>query len=657
MYGKGARPVGKVGLHVIRIGLMAIATFASHSDYVITLMGLILQNKRRKACILGLIWVLLTSFEALAQKATVGRIVGHIDGIGQDGDHYFLLGWACQQGQSKSISVQLFGTKTTNGVSKEGPLWAEAANLFSEAGVGEVCRDTEGGKHRFILVLPYGYGPESKPVVHGIRVVDGVPNDAIAGSGEQPAPRPLDPPYPSVPKLGGTYRSLTHPGVFMTAAELQDIAARINRKGSYSELRFGLLARRIKQDLNSGIDWDVTYSGPLPVVYEYTFSYEPQDQHDADTRAALTIRPGAKAPAGAAIVASRLALYATLVKAGAMPPAGSPGSDEATALAKRILLAWADRGFRDANGHFLELGSFTRDGHGRPDSGLGLTVGRGIIYSVDAQDLLESLGALNADGVRRLNAFHGAIFELLRQSENVLYAGVGFPYSDCSRYTNLATNAMVGMLATARLLNDESKVNAVLFGGNHVTPVLAPWTHLFDHLIYGQSDGPDPGCVINHEPDSQSSLDNHHDYQTLRAAPGEIADRFRNAKAGQGIGYPMFTLERLFDAAELMQIAGFDPYGYRGAHGQSIEMAVQYYACFAKGAGFYKTVTRENSGSCPNAAQYYGRLVNGVDHMLLIGAERFSGNESITGLEADAQKAASDGAFSTDALLFGKWRD
>ena len=100
---------------------------------MITLMKLVSQNKRRKACILGLSWVLLTCFEALAQKATVGRIVGHIDGISQDGDHYFLLGWACQQGQSKSIDVQLFGTQTMNGVSKEGPLFAETANLFSEA--------------------------------------------------------------------------------------------------------------------------------------------------------------------------------------------------------------------------------------------------------------------------------------------------------------------------------------------------------------------------------------------------------------------------------------------------------------------------------------------------------------------------------------------
>ena len=591
------------------------------------------------------------------QKAPVGRIVCHIDGIARDGDHYFLLGWACQQGQSKSINVQLFAVQTTNGAPHDGPIFAETADLFSEPGVAEVCRESGGGKHRFILVLPYGYGPQSKLSVHGIRVVDGVPNDLIAGSGQNFPPRPLDAPYPVLPDLKGTYRTLTHPGVFMTAGELRDIASRINRQGSYSERRFGLLAKQIQQDLKSGIDWDVTYSGPIPGVYEYTFSYEPQDRHDAETRAALTIRPGARAPAGAAVVASRLALYAALLKAGSVPPAGSAGSDESTALARRILLAWADRGFRDANGRFLELGAFTRDGHGRPDSELGLTLGRGIIYSVHAQDLLESLGVLNADEVHRLNAFHGSIFELIRQSENVLYAGVGFPYSDCSRSTNLATNAMVGMLATARLLNDERKVHAVLFGGDHATPVLDPWTHLFSHLIYGQSDGPAPGCVSNHEPDSQSSLANHHDYQTLYAAPGEIADRFRNAEPEKGIGYPMFTLERLFDAAELMQIAGFDPYGYGGVHKQSIGMAVEYYACFAKGAGFYKTVTAGNSGSCPNAAQYDGKLVNGVDRMLLIGAERFPANQAITGLEADAEKSASSGAFSTDAILFGKWRN
>ena len=601
---------------------------------------------------------MLASQEAAAQNAQPGWIVGHIDGISKDGDHYFLLGWACQQGQSKSIDVQLFAEKEANGLSKPGPLFAETANLFSEPGVARVCRDSGGGKHRFIVVLPYGLGPESNLSIHGIRVLNEVPNDLIAGSGTKLALKPLDPPYPALPPLGGSYRSLTqHPGVFMTGDELKGVASRINRSGTYSMRRFDLLAKQIAKDLKSGIDWDVTYSGPDPGVYEYVFSYEPQDQRDAETRAALKIQAGAKAPAGAAVVASRLSLYAALLKAGASAPPGAPGADDSIALAKRILLAWADRGFRDADGHFQALGSFTRDGHGRPTSALGLTLGRGIIYSVHAQDLLEGMEALNADEIRRLNSFHEAIFELIRQSENVLHAGVGFPYSDCSRYTNLATNANVGMLATARLLNDESKVKAVLFGGDAAVPVLAPWTHLFDHLIYGQAEGPTPGCVINHEPDSQSSLANHHDYQTTNAAPGEIADRFRNAEPGKGIGYPMFTLERLFDTAELMRNAGFDPYNYRGRHHQSIEMAMEYYACYAKGAGFYKTVTAENSSSCPNTAQYYGRLVNGVDRMLLIGAERFSGNAAITGLEAAAQERASTGPFSTDAILFGKWRD
>ena len=538
--------------------------------------------------LLGCMFAMLASQEAAAQNAQPGRIVGHIDGISQDADHYFLLGWACQQGQSKSIAVQLFAEKAANGLSKQGPLFAETANLFSEPGVAEACRDSGGGKHRFIVVLPYGYGPESNLSIHGIRVVDGVPNDLIAGSGAKLALKPLDAPYPALPPLGGSYRSLTqHPGVFMTADELKDMASRINRPGSYSMRRFGLLAKQIAQDLKSGIDWDVTYSGPDAGVYEYAFSYEPQDQHDAETRAALKIPASVKAPAGAAVVASRLSLYAALLKAGASAPPGSPGADESIALAKRILLAWADRGFRDTDGHFLALGSFTRDGHGRPDvRARNNPREEGSSIRSTRRTCWNRMGALNADEIRRLNAFHGAIFELIRQSENVLYAGVGFPYSDCSRYTNLATNANVGMLATARLLNDERKVKAVLFGGDAAVPVLAPWTHLFDHLIYGQSDGPAPGCVSNHEPDSQSSLDNHHDYQTTNAAPGEIADRFRNAKSGQGIGYPMFTLERLFDAAELMRIAGFDPYDYRGEHHQSIEMAVRVLRLLRQGCRF-----------------------------------------------------------------------
>jgi hypothetical protein len=593
-----------------------------------------------------------------AQPTVVGRIVGHLDGLSRDGDHYLLSGWACQQGQVKSIAAQLFLAQPASNPTQLAPVLSETANLDNEQAVNEACQDHGGGKHRFLIVLPHGYGPDSPLAVHGLRILDGVPNDAVSGSGTK-LPLLSGPiaPYPTLPSLAGAYRKLNHPGVFTSAAELKDLVSRINRPGSYSLHRFELLAAQIERDLAAGIDWDVTYSRADGGVYQYVFSYEPQDHHEAEIRAALTIPPDAKAPAGAAVVAARLSLYAVLIKMGAIAPAGAPGADPAAQLAKHILLAWADHGFRQPDGRFVTLASFTRDGHGRPNGGLGLALGRGVIYSVHAQDLLQSAGALSGDQVRRLNAFHGALFDLIRQSSNVLFAGVGFPYSECSRYTNLETHAVAGLLAIARLLDDEQRFNAIVNGGVNAVPALIPWKQLFDHIVYGQTDGPLPGCVNNLDPDSLTSLAHHHDYQTVAAAPGEIADRFRSANASQGIGYSMMTLERLIDSAEVLRVAGFDPYGYRGRHHQSLEMAMQYYACFAKGAGFNNIVTAANSGTCANAAQYYGKVVGGVDRMMLIGADRFAGNAAITALETAARGVASSGAFPNDAILFGKWRD
>jgi hypothetical protein len=72
-----------------------------------------------------------------------------------------------------------------------------------------------------------------------------------------------------------------------------------------------------------------------------------------------------------------------------------------------------------------------------------------------------------------------------------------------------------------------------------------------------------------------------------------------------------------------------------------------------------KIVTPDNSRLCPNAPQYYGKLVNDVDRMVQIGAYRFPNNAAITAVEATAKKSTSQTAttFSTDAILFGKWRD
>jgi hypothetical protein len=113
----------------------------------------------------------------------VGRIVGNIDGISFDGDQAFLSGWACQQGQKASILAHVFTGSATD-PSKATFVVAGKANVYSEPAVAQACRDNAGGKHRFLIVLPFGHGQESTFFVHGIRVVDGVANDAIAGSGK-----------------------------------------------------------------------------------------------------------------------------------------------------------------------------------------------------------------------------------------------------------------------------------------------------------------------------------------------------------------------------------------------------------------------------------------------------------------------------------------
>jgi hypothetical protein len=587
---------------------------------------------------------------ASAAAPGVGHIVGRIDGISQDGEQYFVSGFACQQGQKASILVHVFADD-----GKHSFVIAGKANLESDGSIGQACQDRQGGKHRFFISLPAGHGQERSLFVDGIRIVDGVANDAIAGSGTPLARLPgVEVPGPALPPLQGSYRGLAaHPRVFTTGTELKELASRINRPGSYSMQRFDQLAGQIARDLAARNDWDATYGGCNFGAYQYAFSYEPQDGHEAATHALLNLAPGTLAPAGAAVVASRLALYAALIKAGAAPPAGAPSADRAVALAKRILLAWADRGFKDLNGRFRSP-SQTCDEAGKialaHAGGIPLVLGRGVVYSVHAQDLLQSIGAVDAGEASRLDAFHAGLFELIRQSYNVRF---GQPYPLCERYSNHAANGVAGLLAIARLLDDRGKFDAVLRGGDKAIPVVLPWTRFFDHAIYGTADRP-IDCYDNPGPDSLTSDPS---FDTPDVAPGEVEDRYRNHGPLQGIGYSMFTLQRLIDTAEILRGAGFDAYGYRGRHGQSIEAAIDYYACLAQHAGFSEIVTAANAGGCPNAAQYYGKLVNAVDQRVLIGADRFPQDEAITRVEAAAKVAATSGAFPLDAILFGKWRD
>jgi len=125
--------------------------------------------------------------------------------------------------------------------------------------------------------------------------------------------------------------------------------------------RFVALAKQINKDLAA----KATYSGCDIDIYLQAFAiearvgYASENRSEAHLSTAMHVRAGWSAPAGAAVVASRLALYATLVKAGATAPLGAPSADEAASLAKRILLAWATKGMRDAAGRVISLGDFS----------------------------------------------------------------------------------------------------------------------------------------------------------------------------------------------------------------------------------------------------------------------------------------------------------
>jgi hypothetical protein len=599
--------------------------------------------------------------DALAQSQAAGRIIGHIDGISQDGEQFFVAGWACQQGQKKSIAVRIFSD-----LSRSALLTAGIANLYSEPAIAQACQDGAGGYHRFFIVLPIGFDRIGALDVEGF-IMGGAERGTLDGSGKPLARHsglaaPFPPPIPS--KLSGTYNSPAgHPGVFMTADELKDAASRVNRAGSYSGDRFRQLVAAVTRDLVSGIDWDATYSGCIGDIYQYAFSFEPQNGKEAIIRAALRLAPDAKAPAGGAIVASRLALYAALVNAGAAAPAGAPSVDQAVALAKRILLAWADRGFpRDARGGFRALPSLSCEENGKVTllgaEAPALALGRGFIFSVHAQDLLQYLNALDAEETRRLDAFHSAMFDVIRQSDNLKFGngGIPFPAPPIARFNNVDAGALLSLLAIARLQDDRRKFNAVLYGGDASIPVLLPWWRFFNRALYGEADSP-LECSIDavecaHNP---KDPDKYPYYQTATVFPGEIVDRHRNEHAQSSFGYSMGVLRSLVGAAEILRLSGFDPFGYRGTHRQSIEQAIGYYSCFGKTAGFYKTITAENSASCPNAAQYYGKIVNDVDRVVLYGAYRFPKNNAITSLDETAKMTSK--TLPLDTIVFGRWRD
>jgi hypothetical protein len=463
------------------------------------------------------------------------------------------------------------------------------------------------------------------------------------------------------PKLAGEYvSSKEHPRVYETQADLNDMAKRISVPGSYSAQSFARLATSVKTHLASKEDWDAAYSGCDIDIYLHTFSveeaggYANEKRSDQELTTALKVRPGAKPPGGVAPVAAQMALYGALAKAGASLPAGAPPPDQATAVAKRILLAWADHGFRDASGHLRQGLADYCEADGKPGTTVAaLQLARGVVYSAQAQDLLQGIGVIHPDEEQRLSRFHGAMYEAIRTLSNEEFErSIGGKTPD-ETYNNQAACQLTALVATARLVDDRKKLEAALYGGDAASNVKLPWTKLFSYLVYGVNDQPLTRITPN---SSDDPLKSRPAYTTNVVAPGEINDRYRNKVAENGIGYPMFALEWLYITAESLRTSGYRPYEYRGTHQQTIEMATQYYACYGKEAGFRSTVTAENAKSCPDYPQYIGKETgDGIEQNVVIGAYRFPVNATITALEP-AAKAEFLHA-NIDTVYFGRWRE
>jgi hypothetical protein len=507
-----------------------------------------------------------------------------------------------------------------------------------------------------MVAFAQGAGPSPQGLSYG-------PDDFVTGRVPSIANTPVPPAGDEYPSLTGSYASSKqNPRVFVTQSDINDMAKRSNVAGSFTARIFGQLANEVKSHLESNVDWDAAYSGCDLEVYLYAFSNERPNPHADPTStssklmAAMNVKQGQAAPSGAATIAARLALYAALVKAGAKAPAGAPSADQAAALSKRILTAWATRGFRDQRKNFLsrpeqfcQNDQFTPTGQ----SNTGLQIARGIIFSVHAQDLLQSIDALNTKEVSDLNSFHAAIFDLIREASNYRFSlpALNHPDQTCELYSNHVAAHLMGLLAIARLLDDGRKFNAVLYGNDRSIPVDLYWTKYFSHAIYGNNDKPIQ-CYKNSGPDSLTSTSS---FQTPIVAPGEVEDRYRHANPAQAFGYTTGVLADYLVEGELLKNAGFDAFAYRGPRGQTIQMAVDYYSCYGKTPGFKQKVTADNARACADYQEYIGQIVNGLETVVVMGAYHFPQDSLLSELDAAAKAGA--GPNLLEPTRFGRWRD
>jgi hypothetical protein len=81
-------------------------------------------------------------------------VTGVIDGVTLEGGQYYVHGWACQQGNRGSISINLDANHPAGAKPPGTYVMADTANLENEPADDHECHDADGGRHRFHTTPP-----------------------------------------------------------------------------------------------------------------------------------------------------------------------------------------------------------------------------------------------------------------------------------------------------------------------------------------------------------------------------------------------------------------------------------------------------------------------------------------------------------------------
>jgi hypothetical protein len=107
---------------------------------------LVMPLKRLNRIVRVTAGALLSASACAAAAPNAGPVIGVIDSVRYDTDRYYVVGWACQQGNRASIAVHLYAGGAAGGKPPGTFVTPGTADLPDESAVDHECHDADGGK-------------------------------------------------------------------------------------------------------------------------------------------------------------------------------------------------------------------------------------------------------------------------------------------------------------------------------------------------------------------------------------------------------------------------------------------------------------------------------------------------------------------------------